>query len=79
MYTTVWCGYCVRLKRHMEREGIAYTEIDIEQEIDAASLVERVNGGNRTVPTVVVRTSGNGDVAMTNPSVQQIKAAISAN
>jgi mycoredoxin len=78
MYSTVWCGYCVRLKRHMEREGIAYAEIDIEQEPDGARLVERVNGGNRVVPTVVVRTGGNEDVALSNPSVQEIKAAISA-
>ena len=35
MYTTVWCGYCVRLKRALEREGIDFVEVDIEQ--DAAA------------------------------------------
>ena len=30
MYSTTWCGYCHRLKTQMDREGIAYTEINIE-------------------------------------------------
>jgi glutaredoxin len=32
MYSTVWCGYCRRLKSQMEREGIPYTEVDIEHD-----------------------------------------------
>ena len=53
MYTTVWCGYCQRLKAQMGREGIEYSEVDIEQDEQAALFVETVNGGNRTVPTLV--------------------------
>src|SRR5919202_4474038 len=30
MYTTSWCGYCVRLKKMMQREGIQYAEVNIE-------------------------------------------------
>ena len=30
MYSTPWCGYCHRLKGQLEREGIAFEEIDIE-------------------------------------------------
>ena len=32
MYTTTWCGYCRRLKSQMEREGIGFTEVDIERD-----------------------------------------------
>jgi len=69
MYSTQWCGYCQRLKAQLGREGITYTEIDIEHDAEAAALVEKVNGGNRTVPTVVYE---DGSV-VTNPSLGQVK------
>ena len=53
MYSTTWCGYCRRLKGQMDREGIAYKEINIEQDPDSAAFVEKANGGNQTVPTVL--------------------------
>ena len=69
MYSTPWCGYCQRLKAQMGREGIAFEEIDIEQDPEAAAFVESVNGGNQTVPTVVFDDGS----AMTNPSIGQVK------
>jgi mycoredoxin len=72
MYSTTWCGYCRRLKSQMEREGIAYTEVDIEQQPDAAELVMRVNGGNQTVPTVVFPDGS----AATNPSLAEVRARL---
>jgi len=51
MYSTTWCGYCRRLKSQLERDGIEYTEIDIEVTPGAAEFVMSVNGGNQTVPT----------------------------
>jgi mycoredoxin len=72
MYTTPWCGYCVRLKKLMQREGIAFAEVDIEAVPDAADLVMQANGGNRTVPTLVFA----GGVALTNPSIDQVKAQL---
>jgi mycoredoxin len=73
VYTTAWCGYCVRLKRVLEREGIRFTEVNIEEHPAAAEIVMAVNGGNQTVPTVVLP---NGE-ALTNPSLSQVKAALS--
>jgi mycoredoxin len=52
VYSTTWCGSCIRLKRQLDREGVPYDEIDIERHEDAAVFVMSVNGGNRTVPTV---------------------------
>lgn len=69
MYTTTWCGYCMRLKAQLAREGIQIEEIDIEADPDAAAFVETVNGGNQTVPTVVFPDGA----AMTNPSLAQVK------
>lgn len=77
MYTTPWCGYCRNLKRQLAREGIEMTEVDIEKEPEAAEFVMSVNGGNQTVPTVVVDAPG-GRSVMTNPSVRQVKEAMAA-
>ena len=50
MYTTPWCGYCHRLQSQLDREGITYDVVDIEQQPEAAQLVESANNGNQTVP-----------------------------
>ena len=72
MFTTQWCGYCVRLKKLMQREGIEFAEVDIENDATAAELVMQANGGNRTVPTLVF-TDG---TALTNPSIEQVKTQL---
>ena len=69
MYTTTWCGYCRRLKSQLDREGIAYEIVDIEQQPDAAEIVESANNGNQTVPTLVYVDG----TAHTNPSIAQVK------
>ena len=72
MYSTTWCGYCHRLKSQLDREGIGYTVIDIEQDSAAASYVESVNGANQTVPTVRFPDG----TAMTNPTIIDVKARL---
>jgi mycoredoxin len=74
MYTTSWCGYCVRLKKMMQGEGIEFAEVNIETDESAADLVMRANGGNRTVPTLVFADGS----ALTNPSIDQVKAQLAA-
>jgi mycoredoxin len=74
MYTTPWCGYCQRLKGQLQREGIAWTEVNIEEHPDAAAIVEKVNNGNQTVPTLVYADGS----AQTNPSVMDVKAKLAA-
>ena len=69
MYTTPWCGYCHRLQGQMDREGIEYDVVDIEQQPEAAQIVESANNGNQTVPTLVYADG----TAQTNPSLAQVK------
>ena len=73
MFTTTWCGYCRRLKSQMQREGIEFTELDIELEPDRAQFVMSVNGGNRTVPTLLFSDGS----AATNPSIHEVRARLS--
>lgn len=74
IYSTPWCGYCHRLMKQMDREGIAYTVVDIEQQPEAADYVMQVNNGNQTVPTVVFSDGS----ALTNPSLAQVKERLAA-
>ena len=74
MYSTSWCGYCHRLKSQLDRAGIAYDVIDIEQDEESAKFVESVNGGNRTVPTLRFDDGS----ALTNPSIVQVKDHLAA-
>lgn len=75
MYTTPWCGYCYRLKSQLEREGIGYEVVDIEQDPAAAEFVMSVNAGNQTVPTVRFPDG----TTLTNPSIVQVKERIAAS
>ena len=74
MYTTSWCGYCARLKGQLKRAGIDYDEVDIEKQPQAAEVVEQVNNGNQTVPTLVFADGS----ALTNPSVAQVSAKLAS-
>lgn len=74
MYTTTWCGYCVRLKSQLQREGIEFAEVNIETDEAAAELVMSVNGGNQTVPTLVFPDG----TALTNPTIGQVKEQLAA-
>ncbi len=58
MYTTSWCPDCQVTKQALTRKGIPFEEINIEHDEQAAELVMSVNGGRRSVPTLV-----SGDVA----------------
>ncbi|TDE97680.1 mycoredoxin [Occultella glacieicola] len=74
MYSTTWCGYCRRLKTQLKRAGIAYTEINIEEDAGAAAFVEQVNDGNQTVPTILFPDGS----AATNPSLAQVQERLGA-
>ena len=72
MFTTSWCGYCVRLKGQLDQAGIPYREVNIEQTPGTAELVARLNDGNQTVPTVIFPDSSSA----TNPSLAEVRARL---
>ncbi|MGH3936091.1 MAG: mycoredoxin [Pseudonocardiaceae bacterium] len=74
VYTTAWCGYCRRLKAQLDRAGVSFREVDIEHDAAAATFVAGINGGNHTVPTVLLP---DGSV-LTNPTIGQITEAMAA-
>ncbi len=53
VYTTSFCSHCERVKALLERRGIAYTEVSVE---DHPDLREKLlaRSGRRTLPQVYV-------------------------
>jgi len=53
VYTGSFCGYCMRVLALLERRGIAYTEVSVE---DQPALREELmaKSGRRTLPQVYV-------------------------
>ena len=52
MYSTRWCGYCVRAKALLDSRGLEYEEIDLGEDLDRARLNELTGGW--TVPQIVI-------------------------
>ena len=51
MYSTSWCSDCWRAKLFLRERGIAFEEINVDEDPDAEELILRVNDGRRKVPT----------------------------
>jgi mycoredoxin len=54
LYTTAWCGDCRRAKQFLRERGIAFSEVNVDEDPEAEDLVLRVNDGLRKVPTICV-------------------------
>lgn len=52
VYGTSWCRDCKAAKKFLDERGIAYEEIDIERNPEAAEIVVKLNDGMRKVPTL---------------------------
>ena len=54
LYTTMWCPYCARARALLERKGVAYTNIDLDEQPNRRDeMIERAHG-RRTVPQIFI-------------------------
>lgn len=67
LYWRPGCGFCMSLRRGLDKRGIERIEHNIWDDADHAAVVRSHANGNETVPTVVV-----GDIALVNPSAGQL-------
>jgi mycoredoxin len=52
MYTTQWCPDCRRAKSFLKERGVAFREVNIDEDESAEEIVIRANDGKRKVPTL---------------------------
>jgi glutaredoxin 3 len=53
MYTTRWCGYCVRAKVLLESRGISFEEISLDDDPGFRQRLMDLTGG-WTVPQILI-------------------------
>ncbi len=70
LYGTAFCGDCRMAKRWFDQHGISYESINIEQDERAATYVQQVNGGMRSVPTILFPDGS----LLVEPTVRELAA-----
>jgi glutaredoxin 3 len=53
MYTTRWCGYCVRAKALLDARGLPYEEIELDDGVNFRATLHELTGG-WTVPQILI-------------------------
>ena len=53
MYTTRWCGYCVRAKTLLNGKGLEYEEIHLDDDAQFRQTLHDLTGG-WTVPQILI-------------------------
>ena len=53
MYTTTWCGYCIRAKALLQSKGIEYEEINVDDDPGFRQKLLELTGG-WTVPQILI-------------------------
>jgi len=54
IYTTNYCGYCVRAKDLLKRKGVNYEEVDVTGNDELRTRLVELSGGQRTVPQIFI-------------------------
>lgn len=70
VFSTSWCGDCKALKQALTHLNLPYQEIDIDRHPEAEQQVLTLNGGRRSVPTLVY---GNKAASMSRFSIVKLK------
>ena len=53
VYGTRWSPECHRVRQVLSGHNIIYDWVDIDRDEEACAYVEKVNGGYKSVPTII--------------------------
>jgi len=54
VYSTGWCPYCVRARALLERKGLPFREIKVDEDPAEREAMLARSGGRRTVPQIFI-------------------------
>ncbi|MFM8999328.1 MAG: glutaredoxin family protein [Actinomycetota bacterium] len=74
MYGADWCGDCRRAKKVFAALGVAYVEVDSDNDPDAIEAILRYNGGEQRIPVIVFPDGSH----LTEPSDEELTAKLRA-
>jgi len=74
VYGTKWCGDTIRALRILKNHQIDFIWVDITRNLDGAKIVEKINHGCRSVPTIIFPDQS----ILVEPSKDQLEQKIKA-
>ncbi len=74
-YGATWCPDCRRSKQFLDKKGVDYTYVNIEEVPGAAEEVEKINNGFQSIPTIVFP---NGKI-LVEPSNAELEKVLKEN
>jgi mycoredoxin len=75
VYGAMWCGDTRRTLRQLDRSGVGYEYVDIDDDDAAERKVIAFNNGKRRIPLVEI-SSETGTKCLSVPSESELKSAI---
>ena len=54
LYGAVWCPYCQRTKKFLQEQRVPFAWIDLDVHPEASATIAELNGGTRSIPTLVL-------------------------
>ena len=75
IYGSAHCGDCHRSKRFLDRHDVPYEWVEIDNDPASIALVERINRGYQSVPTMVFPDGS----TLTEPSNRQLADKLGLN
>ena len=54
VYSTGWCSYCDRARGLLQRKGVAFSEIKVDEDATQRDAMLKRSGGRRTVPQIFI-------------------------
>lgn len=72
VYSATWCGHCTRLKSQLDRAGVEYAVVDVDEHPEHLGRLADLNDGSWLIPTVELPDGR----ALVNPSVAAVVTAL---
>jgi mycoredoxin len=76
VYGADWCGDTLRTLRDLDRAGVGYDYIDIEEDSDAEKKVIEFNRGKRRIPLVEIASDDGEPVRLSVPNGSELTKAL---
>jgi len=75
MYSRNLCSDCIRSKNYLEKNEIPFKEINIIENPKYKKIVENLNNGKQTVPTIIIENTSE-KIILSEPSDLELAISI---
>lgn len=78
VYGADWCGDTTRTLKHLDRLGVEYNYINIDEDSDGEAKVVKWNQGKRRIPTLEVASETSDSIILSVPSNSDLEIELKA-